>query len=303
MDQIINVDNIGILCESLQQGKPKHPLVAVVDFSKTDAALLSKNSKDTQFTNSFYSIMLKELNSGSVKYGRSYYDFQEGSLFFMSPNQVYTLETTDCIFGWGIFFHPDLIRGTNLAKTFSCYSFFDYNVNEALHLSDEEKKTLGNVVSEINTELNRPIDKHSKRVLVSGLELLLNHCMRFYDRQFITRGEVNQSVLGQLETFLKNYFQSDAPNEKGLPTVLQCAEEVNLSSNYLTDLLKKETGKSTQEHIHFYLIEEAKTRLLFEKKKPIGEIAYELGFKYPQYFGKLFKKRVGKTPLEFRNLN
>ncbi|NRA50893.1 MAG: AraC family transcriptional regulator [Phaeodactylibacter sp.] len=303
MDRIVNIDNIGLLNEFLSQEKPKHPLISVVDFSKVDFSKQKRYLEDTRFSTSFYSILLKKLNTGSVKYGRAYYDFQEGCLFFMSPNQVFNLETSECVFGWGLYFHPDLIRRTALANSISRYTFFNYNVNEALHLSEDEKGALANVISGIKTELNRPIDNHSKPVIVSGIELLLNHCMRFYERQFITRTEANQSVMTVLETFLRSYFQSDLPQKNGLPTVAQCAEKVNLSNNYLSDLLKKETGKSTQEHIHFFLIEEAKTRLLNSPGKSISEIAYELGFDYPQYFGKLFKKKVGTTPLEFRNVN
>ena len=183
------------------------------------------------------------------------------------------------------------------------YSFFQYSSKEALHLSEDEKGTLFNVVQGIETEITRPIDKHSKAVIVSGVELLLNHCLRFYDRQFITRTEANKSVIEIVDQYLGSYFQSKIPQEKGLPTVAQIAQEVNLTSNYLSDLMKKETGKSTQEHIHYYLIEEAKNRLLSSGGKSVSEIAYELGFDYPQYFSKIFKKKVGITPGEYRSMN
>ena len=300
MDKIVNIDTIALLNQMLKQDKPKHPLISVVDFSKADA-MDGNTLEGPNFSTSFYSVLLKKLNTGSVKYGREYYDFQEGSLFFMSPNQVFSLESSDCIYGWGLYFHPDLIKGTSLANSISKYTFFNYHVNEALHLSEEEKNTLSNVINGIEAELNRPIDKHSKPVIVSGVELLLNHCMRFYDRQFITRTEVNKSIIEIIEQFLASYFRSDLPKEKGLPTVTQCAQEVNLSNNYLTDLLKKETGKSTQEHIHYYLIEEAKNKLLITKRTSISEVAYDLGFEYPQYFSRVFKKMVGITPMEYRN--
>lgn len=303
MDGIINIDSIGLLNEFLQQDKSKHPLISIVDFSRVDFRKQTTILEKTKFSTSFYSILLKELNTGSLKYGREYYDFQDGSLFFMSPNQVFSLETKGCIYGWGLYFHPDLIKGSALAAGISNYSFFNYHVNEALHLSEDEKDTLFNVVKGIQTELNRPIDNFSKSVIISGIELLLNHCMRFYDRQFITRAAANKPVVELIEQFLVSYFQSDLPLEKGLPTVSQCAEKVNLSNNYLTDLLRKETGKNTQEHIHYYLIEEAKTRLLGSNEKSISEIAFELGFEYPQYFAKLFKKKVGATPIEYRNMN
>ncbi len=300
-DKIISVDNISQLNELLNQGKPKHPLISIIDFSKVD---FQKNKQllNANFSTAYYSILLKTLQSGSLKYGRQNYDFQEGSLFFMSPNQVFKLEHTDAIYGWGLVFHPDLIRGTSLGNKIKDYTFFNYAVNEALHLSDEEKSTISRIVNDIHKEINRPIDKHSKSVIVSGVELLLNYCLRFYDRQFITRTVANKDVLTVVEKFLLSYLRSDLPRQKGLPTVVQCAEAVNLSNNYLSDLLKKETGKSTQEHIHYFLIEEAKTKLL-SSNNSVSEIAYGLGFEYPQYFSKLFKKKVGITPLEYRGMN
>ena len=303
MSKIINIENIGVLNEMLKQSKPKHPLISVVDFSKANFSNGAKTQDNLKYTTGFYSILLKQLDEGSVKYGREYYDFQEGTLFFMSPNQVFSLESSGCVYGWGLYFHPDLIKGTSLTHTISDYSFFKYHVNEALHLSEDEKSELRNIVNGIEAELNRPIDKHSKSVIVSGIELLLNHCMRYYDRQFITRDIANKSVLASIEQFLSSYFKTDLPKEKGLPTVKQCAQEVNLSTNYLSDLLKKETGKSTQEHIHYYLIEEAKNRLLTSNNTSISEIAYGLGFEYPQYFSKIFKKIEGISSVEYRSLN
>ena len=285
----------------LQQPKPKHPLISVVDYSKVDFQNHDM-PENVSFATSFYTILLKTLYSGSLKYGRQYYDFQDGSLFFMSPNQVFKLENTNDIHGWGLVFHPDLIRGTSLGDKINDYTFFNYDVNEALHLSDEEKSTLTRIVNDIQVEINRPIDKHSKTVIVSGVELLLNHCMRFYDRQFITRTSANKDVIAIVEKFILSYLHSDQPHLKGLPTVDQCAKAVKLSNNYLSDLLKKETGKSTQEHIHSFLIEEAKTKLL-GSTDTVSEIAYGLGFEYPQYFSKLFKKKVGVSPLEYRNMN
>ena len=300
-ENIISVDNISQLNELLNQGKPKHPLISIVDFSKVD---FQKNEilENVSFSTAYYSILLKTLQSGSLKYGRQYYDFQEGSLFFMSPNQVFKLEHTDAIYGWGLVFHPDLIRGTSLGNKIRDYTFFDYAVHEALHLSDEEKSTISRIVNDIEMEINRPIDKHSKSVIVSGVELLLNHCMRFYDRQFITRTVANKDVIAVVEKFLLSYLRSDQPRQKGLPTVAHCAKAVNLSNNYLSDLLKKETGKSTQEHIHYFLIEEAKTKLL-NSNNSVSEIAYGLGFEYPQYFSKLFKKKVGIAPFKYREMN
>lgn len=304
MENIIKFENISAFIELLNQPKLKHPLIGIVDFSKVDFnSIISERNAKIEF--SFYTVLQKNLAPGSIKYGRNYYDFQDGSLFFISPNQVITIEDptqTNEIYGWGLFFHPDLIRRTSLQKKIKEYTFFNYSVNEALHLSDEEKSMLRAIISSMEFELDRPIDKHSKAVISSSIELLLNHCMRYYDRQFITRSEVNNDVVTEIENFLLSYFGTDLPQLHGLPTVKQCAEQVNLSSNYLTDLLKKETGKSTQEHIHFQVMEIAKDRLL-SSNDTVGEIAYNLGFEYPQYFSKMFKKNVGVSPAEYRNIN
>ena len=303
-ENFINMENISMLNEVLNQEKPKHPLISIIDFDKVDF-LNQPDIVDKKITTTFYCILLKKMNSGSVRYGRNYYDFQEGSLFFVAPNQVSILENpvlAECEDDWGLFFHPDLIRGTSLSKKIKEYSFFNYHTNEALHLSDEEKQMISNMARSIDIELSRPIDKHSKTVIVSSIELLLNHCMRYYDRQFITRTETNKDVISIIDDYLMTYFKSDKPQELGLPTVQQCASEVNLSANYLADLLKAETGKSTQDHIHYYVFESAKNRLL-NSNDSVSEIAYSLGYEYPQYFSKIFKKKVGMTPVAYRNLN
>ncbi|NJO02088.1 MAG: helix-turn-helix transcriptional regulator [Bacteroidia bacterium] len=240
-----------------------------------------------------------------MQYGRKQIDFQEGSLFFSLPEQVSTIKNPvleECRYNWGLYFHPDLIYGTPMFNKISEYSFFRYAVNEALHLSEDEKVSLSAIISTIETEINRPIDKHSKNVLVSAIEFLLNHCNRYYDRQFITRATENSSVIDAINTYLKKYFASTVLDEKGLPTALQCAEHVRLSPNYLSDLLRKETGKTTQEHIHYHLLEIAKDRLLGSDDS-IKEIAHSLGFEHSHYFSSLFKKKVGVSPTEFRNLN
>jgi AraC-like DNA-binding protein len=242
---------------------------------------------------------------GSLQYGRKQIDFQEGSLFFSFPDQVGELQNPvfeECSYSWGLFFHSDLIYGTSLATKIEKYNFFNYSTNEALHLSEDEKRSLTEIIKTIQTELNLPIDKHTKNVFVSSIELLLNHCNRYYDRQFITRESQNNSVIETIISFLSAYFKSSDLEVKGLPTALQCAEQVNLSPNYLSDLLRKETGKTTQEHIHNYVLEIAKDRLLGSDKS-VKEIAHSLGFEYSHYFSSLFKKKVGLSPTEFRNLN
>ncbi|MFN3589536.1 MAG: helix-turn-helix domain-containing protein [Spirosomataceae bacterium] len=204
--------------------------------------------------------------------------------------------------GWGLFFHPDLIRATTLNEKLKDYTFFNYEVSEALHLSDKEKGVLYQCVQIIQSELQENIDVHSQYIIVSTIELLLNYCSRFYGRQMITRSQTNKSIISQIESVLTHYTSANTILEQGLPTVKYLAEQVHLSPSYLSDLLKKETGKNAQEHIHFYLIEEAKN-LLLNSEKNINEIAYNLGFEYPQYFNTLFKKKTGRTPKEFRNLN
>ncbi len=305
MKDILRIESISMLHDLLQLPPPKHPLISVVDLSILNKQKQSSDGEVTKVASSFYSITLKHLKEGSLIYGRKLVDFQEGSLFFTYPDQVATLQNPvieDCKYRWGLYFHKDLILGTPLATKISDYTFFKYEANEALHLSETEKEGLSTIVTSIETELNRPIDKHTKNVFVSAIDLLLNHCSRYYDRQFITRENENSTILGAINKFLSNYFASSSLLEKGLPTALQCAEHVNLSPNYLSDLLRKETGKTTQEHIHYRLLEVAKDRLLGTNESVKG-IAHSLGFEYPHYFSSLFKKKMGVSPSEFRNLN
>ena len=201
-----------------------------------------------------------------------------------------------------MFFHPDLIRGTSLGNKIKEYTFFSYEVNEALHLSDKEKQTLWDCVYKLENELSENIDLHSQTLITSNIELLLNYCARYYDRQFITRKKVNTNLLTKFETILNSYFNSNDQLYKKLPSVKYFAELLFLSPNYLSDLLKKETGKTAQEYLHYYLIEEAKNNLL-NTNDPINEIAFNLGFEYPQYFSKLFKSKTGMTPIAYRNMN
>ena len=302
MSNILHLENISDINRVLKQEKTKHPLVSVIDFTKVDEQI----PQGTKISSGFYSIMFKNYCLNRLKYGREYYDFQEGSLICIAPKQVITLdneiEKRVDMMGWGIFFHPDLIRGTSLGKTIKNYSFFSYETQEALHLSEKEKQTLYDCVLKIENELSENIDSHSQRLIVSNIELLLNYCSRYYERQFITRKSINKNVLTQFETALKAYFSSQETKKNGLPSVKHLADKVCLSANYLGDLLKKETGMNAQEHIHFYLIEEAKN-LLQGSNISVSELAYSLGFEYPQYFSRLFKSKTGMTPMEYRNLN
>ena len=302
MSEIIQLQSIADLHKLFNLGNSQHPLVAVLDFSKVTEQV-EQNSK---ITTDFYSIMFKNYCKNHIKYGRKTIDFQDGNLICIAPNQTIEIdneiEEREDKMGWGLFFHPDLIRSTTLNQKIKEYSFFQYEVSEALHLSDKEKNILLECVQKIQTELQENIDVHSQYIIVSTIELLLNYCSRFYGRQLITRSQNNKSIISQIENLLTQYFADNKINEQGLPTVKYLANKVHLSPSYLSDLLKKETGKNAQEHIHFYLIEEAKN-ILLNSEKNINEIAFDLGFEYPQYFNKLFKKKTGKTPMEYRNLN
>jgi AraC-like DNA-binding protein len=302
MNNLIHLHSITDLHKVFNLGNSFHPLVTVLDFSK-----VTENVEEySKVTTDFYSIMFKNYCKNKMKYGRKSIDFQDGNLICMAPNQTIEMdaevEERDDKMGWGLFFHPDLIRATSLNDKIKNYSFFNYEVSEALHLSDKEKNILYECVQKIQSELQENIDVHSQYIIVSTIELLLNYCSRFYGRQLITRSHTNKSIISQIENILTQYFSDNKINEQGLPSVKYLADMVYLSPSYLSDLLKKETGKNAQEHIHFYLIEEAKN-LLLNSEKNINEIAYNLGFEYPQYFNKLFKKKTGKTPMEYRNLN
>ena len=276
----------------------KHPLISVVDLSKADprkARVMSYN---------FYTIFLKQVVCGDLRYGRHNYDYQEGTLVFLAPGQVIGQDGEEYYQPQGIalVFHPDLLPGTALARHMSDYAFFSYEVHEALHLSSDERQIIIDCLSKIDFELKRGVDKHSKKLIVANISLFLDYCVRFYDRQFITRDNVHKSLIQKFESLLNDYFKSNEPQNQGLPTVRYCAEQLNLSSNYFSDLLKKETGKSAQEYIHLKVIELAK-ELIFNPEKSVREIAFELGFKYPQHFTRLFKQKVGQTPNEYRMMN
>ena len=273
-----------------------HPLVSVINFSKAEI----RTGKKMAF--GLYCIFLKDIECGNLQYGLNYYDYQEGTLVFFSPGQVIDVQNKTEPYqpmGHGLVFHPDLIHGTSLAKCLNDYHFFSYKTNEALHLSEHERKIVLDCFSKINFELSQAIDKHSKKLIASNIELFLNYCERFYDRQFITRENVNRGILEKFEELLDDYFQSGKPQTNGLPSVSYFAEKCHLSSNYFGDLIKKETGKSAQEAIQLKVVEIAKLQL-FDPSKSISQIAFDLGFNYPQHFSRMFKERVGSSPSEYR---
>jgi AraC-like DNA-binding protein len=297
MEDIINFRNIKEY-NAFNNNETLHPLVSVVNLDKADPRKLSRMRYD------FYTVFLKKIHCGDLRYGLHNYDYEEGTLIFLAPGQVIGQNGDEFYQPQGIalVFHPDLISGTSLGKNISDYHFFSYAVNEALHLSEQERKIIQDCFAKIEYELQHAIDKHSRQLIVSNIELFLNYCVRFYDRQFITRENVNKGVLERFEQLLDSYFSSNRPQNIGLPSVSWCADELNLSTNYFGDLIKKETGVSAQEYIQSKVINVAKERI-FDNSKSISEIAYELGFRYPQHFSRLFKQKIGKTPVEFRNLN
>ncbi len=275
-----------------------HPLVNVVDLSEATRF-------PARFTVSYgiYALFLKETKCGDIRYGRQTYDYQEGTITSFAPGQVSSVEMLEGVrpMARGIVFHPDLIKGTSLGQEIRSYSFFSYSSREALHLSEDEKTIILDCLSKIRMELAHPIDKLSKRLIARNIQLLLDYCMRFYNRQFVTRSEANRDVLTRFEQLLDDYFQSGKTQTEGIPTVRYFAEKVFLSPNYFGDLLKKETGKSPQEHIQAKLMDQAKEMLLGTRKS-VSQIAYDLGFQYSQHFNRLFKKNMGVSPNEYRRL-
>lgn len=275
-----------------------HPLVSVIDFSK----VAPQQQEKMHF--GVYAIFLKEVACGELVYGRNTYDYQEGSLVFIAPGQVITMKNEiqpAALKGYGLLFHPDAIKGTPLASHFQAYTFFGYHTNEALHLDSGEKQTIVDCFLKIARELNNN-DKHSKNVIAANIDLLLNYCIRFYDRQFSTRDHAHKGILEKFESLLHEFFQSDKPVSIGLPSVAYFANALHLSPKYFGDLIKKETGKSAQEYIQLKLIDQAKDKI-FDNNKSIRQIAYELGFKYPQHFTRLFRQHVGHTPNSYRTMN
>ena len=297
MDDIIKMDSVDKY-NQLFGLETLHPLVSVIDLS--EATLFP-----THFTINYgvYALFLKDTRFGDIRYGKQTYDYQEGTVVSFAPGQVTEVELIAGVKpkAQGILFHPDLIKGTSLGAEINSYSFFSYQSNEALHLSEEEKGIFLDCLAKIKMELTHSIDRLSKRLIARNIQLLLDYCMRFYERQFNTRTSVNRDVLSKFEALLDAYFQSDKPQTEGLPTVKYFADRVFLSPNYFGDLIKKETGKTAQEYIQNKLIDTAK-EMIVGSGKTISQIAYDLGFQYSQHFNRVFKKNVGHTPNEYRKI-
>jgi AraC-like DNA-binding protein len=255
-----------------------------------------------KLTNPFYTITLKTKTSVEFKYGRDYFDFSEGVLLGLAPNQIIEIDEVaekGAMEGWALYFHPDLIRESSLIDKIEDFGFFSYQANEALHLSEKEREALSQIIEKIKEEYQSNLDHFSRNILVSNIELLLNYIQRFYSRQFLTRKTKNTDVLNNFQRLLKAYFEAEDISIIGLPKVSYFAQQLNLSDSYLGDLLKNETGMHAQEHIHQFIIEKAKNRLL-QTNHTVSEIAYDLGFEYPQYFSRLFKKKTGVSPNKYR---
>jgi YesN/AraC family two-component response regulator len=298
--KINNIKSISQLHEIFGFGKPTHPLIGIIDVSKWE---IPEQFIGVKFTSELYTIGLKDKSCG-LQYGRNTYDFNEGVLFFTAPDQVQSVskaQQLNEIQGWMLFFHPDLIRNTALGRTIEDYKFFTYDVHEALHLSDAEQKTITDCKSMIQNEISERIDNHSQNVIASSLELLLNLSRRYYERQFNTRSAQNSDVVSQFHSLLNSYFKSGKFAETGTPSIEYFSDKIHLSGNYLSDLLKKETGYSIKDHVNNFIIEKAKT-LLLNESETVSNIAYTLGFNYPHYFIRLFKSRTGLTPQEYRKL-
>ena len=296
MSEIIRIKTISQIQDTLGLEKAKHPLVAVYQHDNFKS---NKKLAGQTLAIDLYQVSYKMCAEGSFTYGRNSYDFQEGTLVFMKPGQVVSfneMEHTEYANkgGWSLFFHPDLIRKSQLGQHIDDYNFFSYDVHEALHLSDEEKLTIAEIRDKIVAEYCMNIDKHSQKLIVANIELMLDYCTRFYDRQFYTRENLNKDMVSKFENLLRDYYNNGKALETGIPSVKYCGAELNMSSNYLSDLLKKETGRNAQEHIHHFVVDKAKT-ILLSSRESVSQVAYELGFEYPQHFSKVFKKKTKKS--------
>lgn len=300
MKLFTHINSIADAHQVLGLESAEHPLISLVNLEDLN---LDDSFSKSNYVFNLYHIALKVGKKASFGYGRNSYDFQDGTLVFIAPGQVISPENEETdITGWMLLFHPDLLRHSELGNKISSFNYFTYNSNEALHLSKKEKTIISDLVKRIEDEYNQNIDNHSQNVIISTIELLLNYCTRFYDRQFNTRTNNNKKYILQFEQLLRDYFNTTKPIEMGLPTVKYCGEAMNMSPKYLSDLLRKETGRNTQEHIHEYIINKAKNELL-SSNSSISEIAYSLGFEYPQYFSNLFKKETKLSPREYRKSN
>jgi AraC family transcriptional activator of pobA len=294
------IQSIRQLHDLLELPKPKHPLISVIDFSEikcfTDPALES-------VTYNFYCIALKKNFNGLMRYGQQHYDFDDGTMTFFAPNQVVATEIRDdwALEGFWLVIHPDFMQGFSLAQEIRQFGYFSYAVNEALHLAEEEEQTITLLMADIARESQLAIDNFSQPIIIKQIELLLSYCDRFYNRQFLTRKQAGNNYLSRFEQLLEDYFNNPETEGSTIPGVSFFAGKMNLSANYLSDMLRNNTGQGAQQHIQQKLINKAKA-LLSSTDLSVSEIAYRLGFEYPQSFSKLFKTKTSKTPKQFREI-
>ena len=302
MKKIIHVDSISEVHDFFGFPKPKHPLVSILPI---DSRMTTFDYGDFNYTFSFYQISLKEGIEGTLSYGRNSYDFNEGTMTFIKPNQLIKIEDSKIYKegkGWTLIFHPELIRKSELSNTIESYSFFNYEVHEALHLSEGEKVSLTGLIRKIENEYEQNIDGHSQEIIIANIEMILRYCRRYYDRQFYTRKNLNQDIVIRFENIIRDYYSSNKPSLKGVLSVKYCAHELMMSPNYFGDLIKKETGRNAKDYIQNYVVEKAKNKMIGTNQS-ISQIAYSLGFEYPQGLNRLFKAKTGMSPKEYRNLN
>lgn len=303
MKELLRIETISEAMDFMGLPKPKHPLVSIVhakDFP------VSENMTKYKFVFNFYQIMYKDQGCGTMNYGRSTYDFQEGTMLFIGPNQSVDIDRVEPQAednkGWVIMIHPDLFLNSELSDKIRQYTFFEYQSDEALHLSDEELHLLQSCKDNIIKEYDQFIDRHSQQLLISNIELMLNYCLRYYDRQFYTRTNMSRGAVKKFEDLLIDYYQENKQHELGIPSVKYCGEQLTMSANYLSDLLKKETGKNASEHIQDFVMQRAKSRLL-STVDSVSTIAFDLGYEYSQHFNKVFKRKTGMTPGQYRQQN
>ena len=296
VDNIIQIDSVDTY-NKMYGWETLHPLVTVVNHK-----LPLERLNHSRLNYSLYALFLKQGEGCSIRYGREKYDYQAGTMVCFKPGQVVAVEWDDSRpmpASRGLLFHPDLIYGTPLSKRIHDYTFFDYDQREALHLSEREQRIVSDLLDSIEEELRHPVDKHTQTLVTDAIGLLLDYCMRYYDRQFITRHKQNSDIIGRFQHELEDYLRSGEAELKGLPTVAYFAEKAFLSPGYFGDLIKKETGLTAQRYIQNKIIDLSK-QYVMDPNLNINQVAYKLGFQYPQHFTRLFKQQVGVTPSEYR---
>lgn len=301
MESIVKVKSIEQMHEILNLGKPEHPLITVINVSDLE---IPQEMVGIKVVTNMYCIALKDEHCG-LRYGRNSYDFENGTLIFTAPHQAFSATKSQVKNeeeGWLLFFHPDFLKKSFLAKKISQYKFFEYQANEALHLSKSESDSLNHIVLNIREEYLQKVDSQNQGIIISNIELLLNYSLRFYDRQFTSRIVDNQDIVAKFETILNTFLDENSLSKNGIPTIQYFAEKNNLSSNYLSDLVRKVTGISSKKHINNLVLRKAKEMLLGSNNS-VSEIAYSLGFNYPHYFTRFFKLKTGITPSNYRKIN